>query len=97
MLQLLHHNADHIHNTVLCTVLNNFSLKIFALISKTRANLKKISAYSGSATSIYPKIYLTRRAKIFLLTSVKSNLTYTQCTDVYSGQSTKPELCHKRQ
>jgi len=51
----------------------HFSLKIFALnISQTRANLKKRSAHSGSATSIYPKIDLTIRAKIFLLTSVIS-------------------------
>ena len=49
----------------------HFSLKIFTLnISKTRANLKKLSAYSGSATSIYPKIDLTLHAKNFLLNSV---------------------------
>jgi len=44
----------------------HFSLKIFGLnISTTRANLKKLSAYSGSALSIYPKIDFTLRAKIF--------------------------------
>ena len=49
----------------------HFSLKIFTLnISKTRANLKKLSAYSGTPTSIYPKLDLTLHAKIFLLTSV---------------------------
>ena len=51
----------------------HFSLKIFTLnISKTRANLKKLCAYSGSVTSIYPKIDLTLRAKFFLLASVMS-------------------------
>ena len=39
-------------------------------ISKTRANSIKLSAYLGSATSIYPIIDLTFSAKIFLLTSV---------------------------
>ena len=35
--------------------------KWFRYISKTRANLKKLSAYSGSATSVYLKIDLTLR------------------------------------
>ena len=49
----------------------HFSLKIITLnISKTRANLNKLSTYLGSATSIYPKIDLTVHAKNFLLTSV---------------------------
>ena len=36
--------------------------KMISVISKTRANLKKLNAYLGSATSIYPKIDLTHRA-----------------------------------
>ena len=50
-----------------CSVIRNLSIsanakKTFRYISKTRANLKKLSAYSGSSTSVYPTIDLTLRA-----------------------------------
>jgi len=64
--------------TVACSVIRNLSIsanakKMISVYLKTRANLKKLSAYSGSATSVYPKIDLTLRAfqkTIFWLTCV---------------------------
>jgi len=43
--------------------------KCFRYISKTKVKLKKLSAYSGSATYVYPTIDLTPfEKKCFLLT-----------------------------
>jgi len=79
---------------LLYTVLNNFSLKIFALtISKTRANLKKLSAYSGSATSIYPKIDLTLRAKFFMLTSDGRDVNCMEIEEFIFGDNLRKRIC----